>query len=192
MKYKVLTYGNPMLREKSRRITSVDAGIRKLADDMLETMHDANGVGLAAQQVGRTEAICVIDVPGTLSSGQPRPQESEPAVQMPLVMINPRIQKSEGETVCEEGCLSFPEVFVPISRPEFVTVQFGDLEGRTCVVRATGLLGRAIQHELDHLHGKLLVDRMDALRKIELGELLERLRSTGRKQASGAAPQSRE
>jgi len=190
LKYDIVTYGHPVLREKSRRIAGVDSGIRKLAGDMLETLRVSNGVGLAAQQIGRTEAICVIDVPTTLSSGQPRPQESEPPAKMPIVMINPRIKESEGEEVCEEGCLSFPEMFVPIERAEIVTVQFGDLDGETHVIRARGLLGRAIQHELDHLAGRLLVDRMDALRKIELRGQLEQLRLVGRQQAKTG--QSRE
>ena len=186
MKYSIQIYGNPVLREKSRRIEHVDAGIRRMAKDMLEAMHATHGVGLAAQQVGRTEAMCVIDVPERLGSGEPRPPESEPLAAMPLVMLNPKIPHSEGQETCEEGCLSFPELFVPIKRARRITVEYMDLDEQVRRFDAFGLLGRAIQHELDHLNGKLMVDRMDPVRKLTLANTLKHLRSLGRQQADEA------
>src|SRR5262249_18014868 len=155
---------NPVLREKARPVAQVDDAIRALARDMLDTMYGNEGIGLAAEQIGRTEAVMVIDVKG----GKPREgrnPEPQPPVPMPVVMINPKIISEEGEQVGPEGCLSFPEVFVNLKRALNVVVTYMDLEGKTQETAATGLFARAIQHELDHLNGVLLVDRMSMTQK---------------------------
>ena len=161
----VLKYGHPMLRQKGARIEKVTPGIQKLIEDMLETMYAAAGVGLAAQQVGRALQLTVMDVreardrPSTLElNGKP----TEVAAIMPLVLMNPEI-KLLGNTVSgPEGCLSFPEIYADIVRPESVEVVGMNEKGERIEFRCGGLLSRAVQHEIDHLHGLLFIDRMNA------------------------------
>jgi peptide deformylase len=172
----VLTYGYAVLERKAKPVAAVDESIRQLAKDLLETMYSANGVGLAAQQIDRLEAVCAIDVsPRDNPVRTNRPVEN-PGVTMPLIMINPRINEALGEQRVDEGCLSFPEIYVSLSRAVEVAVSFMDLEGRERTVRAVGLLARAIQHEIDHLNGVLLVHRMTATQKIAIAGRLRRLR----------------
>jgi peptide deformylase len=158
----IVEYGHPALRAKGRRIETVDARIRKLADDMIDTMNAANGVGLAAQQVGLPLQLCVIDVldaeePGDMIvNGEPVPLEDY----MPLVLVNPEVEKLGPEFVSTEGCLSFPSLLGGIPRPPDVRVKAQTLENETLEFEANGLLARAVQHEHDHLHGILFIDRM--------------------------------
>lgn len=160
----IVEYGHPALRSKGRRIETIDARIRKLAGDMIDTMNDANGVGLAAQQVGLPLQICVIDVldaeePGDMIvNGEPAALEDY----MPLVLINAEIEKIGTEEPATEGCLSFPGMQGKISRPPEVRVKALTPENETLEFSASGLLARAVQHEHDHLHGILFIDRMDA------------------------------
>lgn len=170
----IVQYGHPVLREKGRRVTATTPAIRQLAADMLETMYAANGVGLAAQQVGETCLLTVVDVreselpwSGQLTSGAPVP--------MPLVLINPVVHDSQGEQIGQEGCLSIPEVNADIRRAESVRVTAEDLDGQRLEFTSTGLLARAIQHEVDHLHGILFVDRMDAATRASLAGKLKKL-----------------
>ncbi len=159
----IVEYGHPALRSKGRRIETIDARIAKLAGDMIDTMNDAHGVGLAAQQVGLPLQICVIDVldaeePGDMIvNGAPAALEDY----MPLVLLNAEVEKIGAEEAATEGCLSFPGMQGRISRPPEVRVQAQTLEGETLVFSANGLLARAVQHEHDHLHGILFIDRMD-------------------------------
>lgn len=177
MNYKIHTYGSDILRKKSDRVKKVTEEIRKLARDMLTTMYASNGVGLAAEQIGRSECICVIDVsPPPGEDGLPGTK-----VPMPLVLVNPEITRAEGESVEKEGCLSFPDIFVPVARPAEITVRYMDLDNRTCEVEADGLLARAIQHEMDHLNGVLLYDHMSAVQKIALAGKLRRLKKSNEK-----------
>lgn len=170
----ILTYGSAALRNRALPVTQVTEEIRRLVREMLDTMYAANGVGLAAQQIGRTEAVCVIDVPPSRDA-EP---SALPRVPMPLILLNPRIVESNGEVSAQEGCLSFPEIYVTLTRSARVVVRYMDLEGREQEVQADGLLARAIQHELDHLNGVLLVDRMNAVQKIAFAGRLKRLRWT--------------
>ncbi|HEV2454424.1 MAG TPA: peptide deformylase [Verrucomicrobiae bacterium] len=176
----VVKYGSPVLRQKGEIIGKLTPEIKKLIDDMFETMHERHGVGLAAQQVGKALKLTVIDVrdakdrPSTLElDGKPADVDGF----MPLVLINPEI-KPYGETVkSPEGCLSFPEIFGDIPRPEFVEVKALDRELKPVEFRAGGLLSRAVQHEVDHLNGILFIDRMDKKTKEELREEIDKLQA---------------
>ena len=173
MIYPVVTFGHEILRQKAVPVAEVNEAVRQLVRDMLESMYAAKGVGLAAEQVGRTESVCVIDVPRDAEKEACR--EENAAVPMPLVLINPEIIAAEGKQRNEEGCLSFPEIGAPISRADRVTVSFTDLDGKRQTVSARGLLSRAIQHETDHLNGVLLVDRMTPLQRLSVAGQLKRL-----------------
>lgn len=170
----IQTYGNEILRREARPVAAVGDEIRTLARDMIETMHDADGVGLAAQQVGRDEAICVIDIP----KGADKTAANEAfnaAVPMPLVLLNPVIVAEEGSQRGNEGCLSFPDIHGQITRAMQVTVKYTDLDGKGQTATARGLLARAIQHELDHLHGKLMIDKFSSVQKLAVKDKLRRL-----------------
>jgi peptide deformylase len=183
----VVQYGHPVLRQKGARIEKITPAVRQLIEDMLETMHNAAGVGLAAQQVGHALQLTVIDVreakdrPSTLElKGKP----ADVAGFMPLVLINPAITPVGEPVAAPEGCLSFPEIYADIMRPESVDVVGMNEKGERIEFRCGGLLARAVQHETDHLHGILFIDRMDAetkkTRKPEL-ELLQAATKTALK-----------
>lgn len=171
----IVHYGHPALRAKGRPIKEVDQRIRKLAEDMIETMEDASGVGLAAQQVGIPMQLCVIDVrdmpdrPSKMWIGG-RPVDFEDF--MPMVLVNPELAL-EGEPASEiEGCLSFPGVLGEVPRPGRVRVKARNLDWEEVEFETEGLLGRAVQHEADHLNGVLFIDRMtEETRKSLHGEI---------------------
>jgi peptide deformylase len=167
----IVKYGHPVLRQKGARIEQITAEIKKLAADMLETMHANKGVGLAAQQIGRALQLTVVDVRDVTERPSWLELDGRPAdviAFMPLILINPEI-KPLGEVVAgAEGCLSFPEIFGEIARPESVDVKALDEEGKPVEFRCGGLLARAIQHEVDHLNGILFIDRMDKATKEEM------------------------
>src|SRR5256884_5883117 len=174
----VVKYGHPMLRQKGARIEKITPAIKKLIDDMLETMHAAAGVGLAAQQVGHALQLTVIDVreskdrPSTLElKGKP----ADVAGFMPLVMMNPDIRPVGKPVGGAEGCLSFPEIYADIVRPESVAVVGMNEKDERIEFRCGGLLARAVQHQRDHLQGILFIDRMRADPKKELKPQLELL-----------------
>jgi len=168
----LVTFGNPLLRKKAKRVEEIDASIRAIAEDMLACMHLEQGVGLAAEQVGLDVAMCVIELPADEACGIP----------MPLILINPEIVASEGQQLGQEGCLSFPGIYVNIPRFESVRVTFLSLEGKEETVEATGLCSRALQHEVDHLDGVLLVDRMNAVQKVAQGTRLKRIKRDTKKE----------
>ena len=176
----VVKYGHPVLRQKGAHIESITPEIKSLIADMLETMKASNGVGLAAQQVGRAVQLTVIDVrevkdrPSTLEfKGKPADVNEI----MPLVLINPEITPAGAPVAGGEGCLSFPEIFSEISRPESVDVKALDAKGNAVEFRAGGLLARAVQHETDHLNGILFIDRMERKKKEELRDELDALQA---------------
>lgn len=151
-------WGDPALRTPCAPVAAVTDDLRRLAVEMLETMYNANGVGLAAPQVGRTERLCVIDVPQ--DSEKEEFVEANAAIPMPLVLFNPEILARDGEQTDEEGCLSFPSIHLPVTRANRVSFTFVDAEGNRQTHTAYGLLARAVQHELEHLDGGVFIDNV--------------------------------
>jgi len=141
--YPIRTFGDPVLRMETKPVTEISDAVRTMAQDMIETMYDAPGVGLAANQIGITRRIAVFDAQDELGA---------------RVMINPRIVETSGELTQEEGCLSVPGYWWEISRPAFARVTALDLEGNEIEFAGEGLLGRVLQHEVAHLDGGLLLD----------------------------------
>jgi len=155
-KLPIVILPDPILRKPSTPIEQVDAEVRQLADDMLETMYAAPGVGLAAVQVGVPRRLVVIDVADAEDGEKPNP----------LVLINPKIVDLGSHTrLHEEGCLSIPDFRVEIERPATLTLEYIDRESEARVLHADGLLATAIQHEVDHLDGKLIIDFLSSLRR---------------------------
>jgi peptide deformylase len=151
----IITLPDPLLRQSSAPVERVDDGVRKLAADMLETMYDAPGIGLAAVQVAVPRRLIVLDTADTETEGK-----------KPIVMVNPEILTLGGESDSyEEGCLSLPDVRIDIERPTKARVRYVDLDGAMREIEAEGLLARAIQHEVDHLNGKLIIDFLSRLRR---------------------------
>ena len=151
----IITLPDPLLRQESTPIERIDPELIRLADDMLETMYDAPGIGLAAIQVGIPKRLIVLDVADI---------DEKPA---PLTLFNPEILKINGEAtrVHEEGCLSIPDFRVDIERPASIVVGYLDRNGNSQVLPAEGLLATALQHEIDHLNGKLIIDFLSRLKR---------------------------
>ncbi len=148
----ILTDDNPRLRLKSQKVTKFDKGLRDLATNMLESMDNANGIGLAAPQVGFLQRLIVIDIPADLEY-----DGSEPAH---AVIVNPEIIKCSGEQIGEEGCLSVPGWYGDVKRFDFITVRGQDISGKPLRIKAEGLFSRCLQHEIDHLDGILFTDKV--------------------------------
>jgi peptide deformylase len=140
--------GSPILRQETQRVDTITPELRRLVDDMFDTMHAAQGIGLAAPQVGRRERFAVVEVDGQR-----------------VVLFNPEILHTEGSNKWDEGCLSIPEVYAEVTRPERVRVRAQDIDGAWFEIEAGDLMGRCLQHEIDHLYGKLFVDRLSILKK---------------------------
>ncbi len=156
----ILRYPHPGLREKAQPITVFDESITKLAKDMLETMYEAPGIGLAATQVHEAKQLLVIDVSENKDS--------------PLSILNPQLIDKAGEIVNEEGCLSFPGIYANVTRAEQVTLKYQDLKGKEHTLEADDLLAICIQHEMDHLDGKVFVDYLSALKRNRIRKQLEK------------------
>ena len=141
--------GDPILRQSTVPVQQITDDLRTLVADMFETMHHARGIGLAAPQVGRTERLAVIEIEGE-----------------PLVVINPEIvETSSGKAKAEEGCLSIPDIYADVERPKDVVVRAMDVDGKEYEIEATELLARCLQHEIDHLDGKLFLDYLSVLKR---------------------------
>jgi peptide deformylase len=162
----VRQYPDPVLRAKTAEVTQFDQALADLAKQMITTMHAANGLGLAAPQVGVSRRIAIV-----AGDGEPGHE---------TVLVNPQIVESEGWEEAEEGCLSFPGIYIKMGRFARVFVRYHDLKGGVCEMGARGLAARAVQHEVDHLDGRLLVDRMSTVQRMahrrRLRELEERYR----------------
>jgi peptide deformylase len=177
----VVKYGHPVLRQKGARIEAITPRLQQLIEDMLDTMYENHGVGLAAQQIGEALQLTVVDV--TDAADRPSTLEVDGQVEkdveafMPMALINPVITPLGAPVSGPEGCLSFPEISGDIARPESIEVEALDHEGQPVKFRCGGLLARAIQHEYDHLQGILFIDRMDRAKKDALRAELEQLQA---------------
>jgi len=172
----IVHYDAPVLRAKGREVGTITPAIEKLAEDLLETMRHARGVGLAAQQIGEAVQVAVIDVTGI----KERPSKMwiggepvDPEGYMPLILINPIVKPTKTKITTTEGCLSFPGLTLEIPRGQRVAVKTRTLNGGTFDFDAAGLLGRAVQHETDHLHGRLFIDHIDSEQRKAIREDLE-------------------
>ena len=154
-KLEIITLPDPVLRKVSEPVERVDDTLRQLFDDMLETMYEAPGIGLAGIQVAIPKRVLVLDV-----------SDSEADERAPICMANPEIvARGDDMSIYEEGCLSIPDVRVEIERPSTVTVRYIDRDGEQQEIEADGLLATAVQHEIDHLDGKLIIDFMSRLKR---------------------------
>lgn len=160
---RVLKYGNPVLRMKSEDIDGIDDSIKKLAQDMIDTMQSEEGIGLAAPQVAELISLFVIDMSLIEEDGKP------------MAVINPAIIDTKGEAVIEEGCLCIPEIREEVKRPETIRVKYRDIDGNEHEQEFGGLKARVFQHEIDHLHGVLFVDRIGAMKKKMLHKKLKKI-----------------
>ena len=165
MPLRVTHYNEPILRKKGKVVETFDEELQSLCSQMIETMYAHEGIGLAAQQVSKAVMLCVIEVPQSRDDsykftldGKSPPAE----LIMPMVLVNPQVELLPSlETEYEEGCLSFPGINGTVKRPDKVRVTFQDPHGITHVMECNGLLGRCVQHEVDHLNGILFIDRME-------------------------------
>lgn len=164
MSLRIVQYNDPILRQKGRNVTVFDAELAKLSREMIDTMHEAEGIGLAAQQVGLALQLCVVDLLPMKRSfswqldGAKLPLE----LLMPMVLVNPKVTiHPTGTLLYEEGCLSFPDIRGDVPRHEDVTVTYQDIHGVAHTLICNGIFARCIQHEVDHLNGVLFIDRME-------------------------------
>ncbi len=158
---RILHYPDPRLRRRAEPVGAVDDGLRRLIDDMFETMYDAPGIGLSAPQVDVAKRVVTIDVSKDRSA--------------PLCLVNPEILTTDGETETEEGCLSVPGVYELVKRPERIRVGALDRDGRAREIEAGGVLAVCIQHEIDHLDGRLFVDYLSRLKRQRIRKKAEKV-----------------
>ena len=178
----IVKYGNPVLRTKGARIGTITDEIRQLAAAMIETMNAANGVGLAAQQVGYALQLAIVDVEGVDDRPSVMRIDGKEVVideWMPMVLVNPVLELGKDKEFGTEGCLSFPEISAEIQRSLVVQVKAQLIDGREVAFEAEGFLSRALQHEVDHLNGILFIDRMNSATKASLSGKLKRLLKRG-------------
>ncbi len=162
---KLRYYGDPILRRETQNIVEFDSDLDRFIQDMFETMRENGGVGLAAPQVGDVRSLIVIDVS--------EEEDEEPSE--PIVMINPDIQELYGSCVLEEGCLSIPEVRVEVERPEEIKVKFQNEKGEKKEIQYGGIIARIVQHEVDHLRGRLMIDYISSVKRDLLKSKLQKI-----------------
>jgi peptide deformylase len=165
---RIRKYGDPVLRKKASPITEIDEAIRELAEDMIETMQDAEGVGLAAPQVGESLRLFVVDIGVIEEDGLPR------------AFVNAEILSASGEERLEEGCLSIPGITEDVVRPSQIKVRYTTLDGETVEEECEGLLARVIQHEVDHLNGVFFIDRISPMKRRLLEKRLRKIAEEAR------------
>ncbi|MDR3195833.1 MAG: peptide deformylase [Endomicrobium sp.] len=165
VKLEIKKYGDSVLRKKSDLVQKISKDIKRLVEDMLETMYAARGLGLAAPQVGVLLRVCVIDV--------------DPGKKSPLIMINPKVISGGDKISEQEGCLSLPELFALVKRFSNIVAEYTDLEGKNKKIEADGLLARAIQHEIDHLDAKIFIDYLPDWKKKNIEKEIKRRKKKG-------------
>jgi len=173
----ILTYPDPRLRHKGKPVDAVTPELASFAQDMLETMYASQGIGLAATQVGRAIRHLVIDTRPRDEEGRydlSSMTELEAAVPQPLMLFNPVIVKAEGKTSYEEGCLSVPTFFEEVDRYDYVEVKALNEKGEEVLIRTDGLLAICLQHEMDHLDGKLFIDRLSTVKSTRIKKRIEK------------------
>lgn len=166
----ILTYPDPRLLQVSKPVTDFGPELKKLCEDMLETMYAAPGVGLAAPQVNVHKNLVVIDIDYESSEDEPPILSNK----NPLILVNAKIVWKEGEQICKEGCLSVPGEFEEVVRAEKVRVEYQDVDGNPKILEAEGYLAVAVQHELDHLDGRLFIDRLSLMKSKSIKKRLKR------------------
>ena len=164
--YKIVKYGDPVLRKKTQEITEITEDIKQLAFDMLETMYAAPGVGLAAPQIGLSLKLCVIDI---MPEGKKEP----------YILINPQIIDGTDMVELEEGCLSFPKIYEKVKRFNEVTAQYTDINGKLRKVTVSGFLAKAFQHEIDHLNGKVFIDLLSPWKRKDVEKEIRKRKKGG-------------
>jgi peptide deformylase len=164
---RIVKYGNDVLRRRAETVTEFDDALQRFIDDMVDTMYAAPGIGLAANQVGDSRRVAVVD----LSVGK-RPGELH-------VLINPEIEKIEGIVTEDEGCLSIPDFTETVARPERVHVRFVDRNGQPRDMWGQGLMARALSHEIDHLDGKMFIDRLRGFKRDRIVKKIQKLAKAG-------------
>lgn len=175
MKLDMHFYGDPVLRKQTAPVEAVTEDLRALAQDMIETMRAEKGVGLAAPQIGRSVALCVVELPEDYDTDE-EGNHFNPDVEMPMILFNPEIVESSRKTdTHEEGCLSFPDIRGNIDRPIEIKLRYLDENGVAHERVIVDFLARVIQHEVDHLNGVLFIDRMSAAKRFALSKRLKRL-----------------
>ena len=179
----VLKFPDPRLRHKGQMVENITAELQKLAQDMLETMKNQNGVGLAAIQVAQPVRLLVADTSSELSdSSEEDSRYSTSAlkkklvahIKQPLILFNPEVIKKEGQVIFPEGCLSFPSYFAEVKRAEVVEVKALSAEGQEVLIKTDGLLSICLQHEIDHLDGKLFIDHLSPIKAQRLKEEIKK------------------
>lgn len=167
----ILKYPDPKLRRKCKPVTKVTAELQQFAKDMLETMYDSNGIGLAAAQVDNLNRLIVIDTrkPEDEDAKETRYElggetELERTIEQPLILFNPVVVKKQGKTTFNEGCLSVPSYYEVVERALYVEVEALNIDGKKILIKTDGLLAICIQHEIDHLDGKLFIDRLSPIK----------------------------
>lgn len=174
----IVQYGHPVLRQRCRPVTVVDEAMIDLINDMLETMVHANGVGLAAPQIGIDIRLAVIDIshdPESISYFKVNGEDADLETYMPLVFINPELEFGQEKEWGQEGCLSIQGIRAEVRRPADVKATLPQLDGSVLVIETDGLLSRALQHETDHLNGVLFTDRLPAASKVSMKNRLKKL-----------------
>jgi peptide deformylase len=179
MPLKIVHYNEPILHQKGEKIAAFDADLVRLTGEMIEAMHAAGGIGLAAQQIGLARQLCVVDLRESEQDFTWEIDGARPPLDlfMPLALANPHVTtvSKTPSTVFEEGCLSFPKIRGDVVRPDAIVVKFHDERGVPHVLKCDGLLARCIQHEVDHLNGVLFIDRMDKHTRAEVDEAVRAL-----------------
>lgn len=176
----IYTYNQSVLRKKAKPVKAVDNTLVKFVEDMFDTMHKANGIGLAANQVGSLQRVIVVDISDIVKereqSGDTDHEEFTPEAREPIVMINPVVVQEEGTLVMEEGCLSIPDIREEVKRAEAIHVKYKDLHMKDKELFADGLFGRVILHEIDHLNGILFIDYLSKVKQKLLKGRLNKIR----------------